>query len=182
MIRWLFLFAAVLTLAPAPARADDESADLERRVKAAFLYKFASYVEWPPACFQDPVTPVRIAVMGDDKLKDELTTMVAGHTVNGRAVVVTGYSETDTLGGVHVLYVGRSETARLPKMVEEARKRSVLLVSDADDALGQGSVIAFVLHRRRVRFDISVASATKSGLSLSSRLLSVAHNVVTAGS
>ncbi|HZV90459.1 MAG TPA: YfiR family protein, partial [Candidatus Nitrosocosmicus sp.] len=86
------------------------------------------------------------------------------------------------LDGLHVLYVGRSEAGRLAKLKDEARKRSVLLVSEGDDAIDQGSVIAFVLSRRRVRFDISVAGATKSGLTLSSRLLSVARTVVTAGS
>jgi uncharacterized protein DUF4154 len=181
MIRWLFVGCALLSLAPAPLRAEDQG-DLERRVKAAFLYKFAGYVEWPPACFPDAATPVRIAVLGDERLRTDLASMVVGHTVNGRPVTVTAYSEDDSLEGVHVLFVGRSEAARLAKLSDEARKRSVLLVSDVDGALDQGSVIGFVLNRRRVRFDISLAAASRSGLTLSSRLLSVARSVVMVGS
>ena len=182
MIRRLLLTSVFLAAIHAPARAQDDASDLERRVKAAFLYKFAGYVAWPDTCFPDPTTPVRIAVLGDEKLRAELTTMVLGHTVNGRPVVVSVYSEEDSLTGVHVLYVGRGEAGRIPKLRDEARRRSVLLVSEGDDAIDHGSVIAFVLSRRRVRFDISVAGATKSGLTLSSRLLSVARTVVTAGS
>lgn len=182
MIRWIFLCSTLLAVTGVSARADNDASDLERRIKAAYLYKFAGYVEWPDSSFPDPTTPVRIAVLGDDKLRAELSTMVLGHTVNGRAVLVSGYSEQDSLDGLHVLYVGRSEAARLAKLKDEARKRSVLLVSEGDDAIDKGSVIAFVLNRRRVRFDISVACATKSGLTLSSRLLSVARTVVTAGS
>jgi hypothetical protein len=182
MIRWLLLTSALLVTLHSPAQAQDDASDLERRVKAAFLYKFAGYVAWPDTCFPDPATPVRIAVLGDEKLQAELTTMVLGHTVNGRPVVVSVYSEEDSLTGVHVLYVARREAARIPKLRDEARKRSVLLVSEGDDAIDQGSVIAFVLSRRRVRFDISVAGARRSGLTLSSRLLSVARTVVTAGS
>ena len=182
MIRWILLSTMLLAVLSGLARAQSDDSDLERRVKAAYLYKFAGYVEWPDSCFPDPTTPVRIAVLGDEKLRNELATMVLGHTVNGRAVAVSGYTEEDSLEGVHVLYVGRQETSRLSRLKEEARKRSVLLVSEGDDAIDQGSVIAFVLSRRRVRFDISVACAAKSGLTLSSRLLSVARTVVTAGS
>ena len=182
MIRWILLSSMVLATLSGSARAQGDDSDLERRVKAAYLYKFAGYVEWPDSCFPDPTTPVRIAVLGDDMLRSELTTMVLGHTVNGRAVVVSGYSEEDSLEGIHVLYVGRQQTSRLPKLRDEARKRSVLLVSEGDDAIDQGSVIAFVLSRRRVRFDISMPCAARSGLTLSSRLLSVARTVVTAGS
>jgi len=182
MIRWILLSSALVAILHGSARAQSDTSELERRVKAAYLYKFAGYVEWPDSLFPDPTTPVRIAVLGDDKLRDELATMVLGHTVNGRAVVVSGYSEEDSLEGVHVLYVGRQETSRLPRLKDDARKRSVLLVSEGDDAIDKGSVIAFVLSRRRVRFDISVACATKSGLTLSSRLLSVARTVMTAGS
>jgi hypothetical protein len=180
MTRWLLVGCALLSLAPAPLRAEDRG-DLERRVKAAFLYKFAGYVEWPPACFPDAATPVHIAVLGDERLRSELASMVLGHTVNGRPVSVTAYSE-DSLEGVHVLFVGRSEAARLGKLSDGARRRSVLLVSDVEGALEQGSVIGFVLNRRRVRFDISLEAASRSGLTLSSRLLSVARTVVTVGS
>ena len=151
----------------------------ELRVKAAFLYKFVGYIDWPSASFARPDTPVTIAVVGAEPLAGELAQAVAGRTVNDRPVTVRRLKPGEPLDGVHVLFVGKAENARLPQLAQAAQARSILTVTETDGALAQGSVINFVLAERRVRFEIALDSAEKSRLKLSSRLLAVAQQVRT---
>jgi hypothetical protein len=171
--------AALLAAAAASwqARAAEDPDSLELRVKAAFLYKFAGYVEWPPKSFERPETPVTIGVIGAESLAAELAQAVTGRTVNDRPVTVKRLRAGESLAGIHILFVGRAENARLDQLAQSAQPRSILTVSESDGALARGSVINFVLSGGRVRFEIALDSAEKSGLKLSSRLLAVAQQV-----
>ena len=171
------LLAWVAASASWQARAAEDPESLELRVKAAFLYKFVGYVEWPPKSFARPETPVTIGVIGAESLAAELSQAVTGRTVNDRPVAVKRLKPGESLAGVHVLFVGRSENARLDQLAQSAQPRSILTVSESDGALARGSVINFVLTEGRVRFEIALDSAEKSGLKLSSRLLAVAQQV-----
>lgn len=161
------------------AWAQNDAGTLENRVKAAFLYKFAGYVDWPAASFARPDTPVTIAVVGAEPLASELVQAVTGRTVNDRQIVVKRFKPGEPLTGVHVLFVGRPESPRVGQLAQAAHGRSVLIVTEAEGALAQGSVINFTMADRRVRFEVSLESAEKTGLKLSSRLLAVAEKVVT---
>ncbi len=157
--------------------AAQEGDALEQRVKAAYLYKFAGYVEWPSASFARADTPVTIAVMGDESLAAELDQAVAGRTVNDRRMIVRRLKAGESLAGVHILFVGRSEGARLPQLARATQPQSILTVTESDGALAQGSIINLVVLDRRIRFEVSLESAEKSKLKLSSRLLAVATQV-----
>jgi hypothetical protein len=164
---------------PATAQVTEDANLLEYRVKAAFLYRFAGYVGWPPAAFVRPDTPVTIAVIAADGLAAELEKAVIGRTVSDRMVAVKRIKSGDSLTGVHVLFIGKAEAARLSSLVQTAQTRSILTVTEFEGALRQGSVINFIIAEQRVRFEISLDSAEKSGLKLSSRLLAVAQQVLT---
>jgi hypothetical protein len=183
-LRRLLLAAAVVLAGAvhwpgAGARAQEDPPQLELKVKAAFLYKFIGYIDWPAASFAKPDTPVVIGVVGADQVAAELTQAVTGRTANDRPVVVRRLRAGESLDGVHVLFVGKAETARLVQLAQAAQQRSVLTVTESDGALAQGSVINFVTVERRVRFEIALDSAEKSRLKLSSRLLAVAQQVRT---
>ena len=151
----------------------------ERGVKAAFLYKFVAYVDWPATAFSQADAPIVIGVMGADDIATELQQITASRTVNNRPIVVRRMHDGDSMAGLHMLFVGRSEAARLPALARAAQQRSVLTVTDSPGALDQGAVINFVMADGRVRFAISVEAADRSGLRLSSRLLAVAQSVRT---
>ena len=163
----------------AAATAADDPHALEQRVKAAYLYRFAEYVQWPEGAFPRRDAPIVIGVLGSDTLANELTQAVVGRTVNDRPVTVKRLKPGEPLTGIHVLFLSRSETARLSQIAQGAQPRSILTVTESDGALAQGSVINFVVADRRVRFEISLESAEKSKLKLSSRLLAVAQQVLT---
>jgi hypothetical protein len=182
LLRCLTAWACVAVLAvavglPLSHAAADDAAMLEHRVKAAFLYQFAGYVEWPPTAFGQAGTPVTIAVMGAESLADELSQIATGRTVRGRPVTIRRVKTGESLAGVHILFIGMTENARLSQVAQAVQPFPVLMVTEAEGALAQGSMINFVLDDRRVRFEVALDTAEKRGLRLSSRLLAVARDV-----
>jgi hypothetical protein len=168
--------AGMLTLAR-PARAA-EAAPLERRVKAAFLYKFASYVEWPKQAFGADGDPVTIGVVGDETLVEELKTLAAGRTAGGRPIAVRSMRDRDPISDFRVIFVSDNEARRLEAIAAAAPRSATLVVSESEDAIGRGAMINFVLRRDRVRFEVDLGAVSRGGLGLSSRLLAVAERVV----
>jgi hypothetical protein len=163
----------------ASAASEDDPESLERQIKAAYLYKFAGFVDWPDGVFPSPDTPITIAVAGSERFAAELARAITGRTINNRQLAVRHIKAGEPLAdAAQILFVERQEQQRLGQFVRTARPRSVLVVSESNDALAQGSVINFIISERRVRFEISLDAAEKSRLRLSSRLLAVAEQVV----
>ena len=178
--RHAWLWAACLCAAGvgAGARAQAQAAaPVERSVKAAFLYKFLGYTEFPPSAFSDPAAPVVIGVADADDLAAELGRIVTGRTVNNRALVVKTLRDGDPPAGVHLLFVGGSDGARVARLLRAAQPAPMLVVSEADNGLQQGSVINFKVIADHVRFDVSLEAADRNNVKLSSRLLTVANHV-----
>ena len=159
------------------AAGDADSGLLERSVKAAYLYKFLSYVDWPPAAFAQPVSPYVIAIAGADPVASELVALTSGRTVNNRPVTVKRVNFGDSLAGVHLLFIGQQEGARQAQWLRAGALRAVLTVTENDVGLPEGSVINFRQVEGRIRFEISLPAAERNDLKLSSRMLSVALNV-----
>jgi hypothetical protein len=174
------LVAAAGIAAPRSGHADIR-AD-EYRVKAAFLYKFGGFVEWPDGAYVRADSPVAIGVMGADALADELVQIVGGRNVNGRPVSVRRLRAGDSIVGLHVLFVGRADGGRLAEILAEAKGHPLLTVTESDQALELGSVINFVVIEDKVRFDVALAPADLGSLKISARLLAVARKVVSRSS
>jgi hypothetical protein len=172
----LLACAAAAAYVPLPAR-PQAPATVERSVKAAFLYKFLGYADFPPGAFADATAPVVIGVAGADEMAGELTRIVAGRTVNGRPIAVRSLKDSDSTAGLHLLFVAGSESGRLARWLRTAGQQPLLVVTETDDGLQQGSAINFRIIDDRVRFDVSLDAADRSNIKLSSRLLTVAHQV-----
>jgi hypothetical protein len=161
-----------------PARAENaaSSAALERRVKAAFLYKFLGYAEFPAGAFADAASPVVIGVFGADDLAAELVRIVGGRTANNRPIVVRVLRESELGTPVHLLFIGGFDAGRVGRAVRTAGN-AMLVVTECDGGLQQGSAINFRIIEERVRFDVALDAAERNGIKLSSRLLTVANRV-----
>ncbi len=168
---------ALLALSSAAAAQPDGRTELQ--IKAAFLYKFGDFVQWPPAAFGRADAPFAIGVLGADELASALEQLVAGRTVQGRAVAVRRLKRGETLAGLHVLFIGQAESARLAEALSAAKGHSVLTVTESENALATGSMINFVAEEQKVRFDVALPSAERGQLKISARLLAVARRVVT---
>jgi len=143
-------------------------------VKAAFLYRFASYVEWPPDA---PSAPFVIAVVGDEGVAQQLDALLPRMSVHGQPVEVRRVTRASDLDGVHILYVGPGPMTRTRSLRAAAASRPVLLVTDDQDGINGGGVINFIETNRNVRFEISLLAADRARLRIDSALLSVAARV-----
>jgi hypothetical protein len=169
------LLLGILCIKTFAVAAEESPQVLEQRVKAAFLFKFGGYVEWPENVFPHKDSPLIIGVAGADVLAEELSEVVAGRTMNGRPVTVRRVRGGEPLTNIHVLFVSRSEIGRLNELLAQAQP--VLTVTDFEKGLAQGSIINFVVTDNRVRFEISLDAAKRSGLKIGEPLLSVAMRV-----
>lgn len=150
----------------------------EIQVKAAFLYKFGSFVEWPAESFAGPDGAFVIGVLGSESVAAELERIVAGRTVQARAVMVKRLRRGEPLARLQILFVGEAESARLAEIAAATQGRPVLLVTESDSSTSRGSMINFVEVDSKVRFDVALAPAERDHLRISSRLLEVARKVV----
>lgn len=168
----LLLAFGCLGAAPASTQAP------EYRVKAAFVYKFSDYVEWPSEAFANPNSPLVIGVVGADTLAEELARIAGGRTVGGRPVAVRKLRYGEPLSGLHVIFLGQSNSRQLTAALGSSKGHAALTVTESADGIRLGSMINFVVESDKVRFDVALASAEASRLKISSRLLAVARNVV----
>lgn len=147
---------------------------LEHEVKAAYLYRFLAFVEWPAASFARPDSPIVVGVLGADDVLEELAAIVPGRVVQGRPIAVRRVQDAAAAGGAHLLFIGRGgggQLARLPP------SRGQLVVTDWAGGLDQGAVVNFVRSEGRVRFEVAMDAAARRDLKISSRMLAVASSV-----
>jgi hypothetical protein len=149
----------------------------EYQVKAAYLFNFLKFVEYPSESFADPLAPIGIGVVGDDPFGNALPQVVTGKTVQGRDLVIRSYRAGEDLRGAHILFISASEKKRLPVILSSLRGSSVITVADMGGFLEAGGMIQFLNENDRVRFAINVDATSRAKLKLSSKLLSLAKVV-----
>jgi len=153
----------------------DATAPTEQEVKAAYLYHFAKYVEWPPAAATGPAWVV--GILGDGEFRQVLEHTLEGKTARDRSFVARRLDDVAEAAKVHILYIGASEEPRLPRILKALEGAGVLTVSDIDRFAEKGGMIGFRMDGNKVRFDISPQQASRSGIKISSQLLTVARVV-----
>ena len=153
------------------------SAPAEYAVKAAYLAKLRHYVERPARAELPAGSRAVIATLGADEVAEHLLEMPAAQDAAG-GFSVRRLRMGDSLDGVAMLFIGDAYFSRAGGMIDQANAKSVLVVSESDDALRRGSVINFRLVDERIRFEISLESADKAGLRLSSQILKLAISVI----
>ncbi len=167
---------AMIGLAPyGAARAEDLSAPASREyvIKAAFLYNFAKFTQWPAEIYTDPTAPVRICVLGDGHLGRALSTL-DGKQIKGRRVTTAHLTKAEDAVTCQVLYIEPSEKERLPGILKGLNGRPVLTVTDIPDPDSKSGIINLRIVAEKIRFQIDRNVAEAAGLDLSSKLLALA--------
>jgi hypothetical protein len=160
----------------AQAQPSSPTGGIEANVKAVFLFNFARYVTWPAqAMGERSPAEIRICVTADDAFFGLLKAAVKGEHVDGKPLVAVALDGLDGARACQILYVGDSRTAEARAWFSAVRSAQVLTV--ADNALTDETVIAFVRDNNRLRFDINRAAASRYGLNVSSKLLRLARRV-----
>jgi len=176
LITRMLQLCALLAAASALGQGDRAS---EAQVKAAFLYKFGGFIEWPAAAFSRADSAFVIGVLGAEGAAAELERVVAARNIQGRSVAVHRLKRGESLAGLHLLFVGQSESGRLAEVLAAAKGQPLLVVTETEDALTKGSMINFITVEDKVRFDVALPQAERGQLKISARLLAVARKVIT---
>jgi hypothetical protein len=173
---WFGLFGLLL-FSDQLAVATEAEVSKEYQVKAAFLYNFTKFVEWPPASFADATSPIVIGVLGQNPFGHELERIVQGRTVNGRAISVIFIHTAGEVPALHLhlLFVPAGEETRLPSAAWQ--NAAVVAVGESADFAALGGTIIFTREADKVRFAIKLESAERAGLKISAQLLKLATEV-----
>ena len=162
----------IVSLIAAPARAQSVS---EHSVKAAFLYRFTQYVEWPSQALQG--TQFTIAVLEDAQVAEDLEHMLTGHPVKGRTAKVKIVHRAREATDAQIVFVGSGDADAHRNFITGLAGHPMLIVTDEEHGLEEGSTVNFMLVDHRLRFEVSLTAAERAGLKISSELLSVAARV-----
>ncbi len=177
-IKRLFAMAVLLVFIcfEFAAQASTQSVE-ESRVKAAYLYNFAKFVEWPPGVFHNPDDPAVICVVGDERTSDVLEPAIAGKKANGRPVEARRPHSSVELKSCQVLFIGFSDKERIAQLLKEVQQLSVLTVGQSDHFIPLGGMINLAFKDTTIALEIDPEPSTAVGLKISSRLLVVAQLV-----
>jgi hypothetical protein len=150
----------------------------EYQVKAAYLYNFAKFVEWPPERFKTPASPLRICVLGENPFGDDLDRLALGKSISGHALSTAYLRANQDFQSCEILFIARSEQRRVAHIVHELRQASVLTVGDVNGFAARAGIINFTLQHERVRFEINLWAAEQAHLRVNAQLLTVAQTVL----
>ena len=168
-LAWLAAFALLGGARGAPAETAPPD---EYQVKAADLYHFAQFVEWPADAFLQRNSPLIIGVLGENPFGSYLDDLVRGEKVGSRPLLVHHYRRPEEIADCHILFVSKSEAGSLDKVFAALKGRSILTVGDVDTFIQQGGLIRFLIEEGTVRFKVNIVVAKASRLTISSKILS----------
>ncbi|MHB9027251.1 MAG: YfiR family protein [Candidatus Latescibacterota bacterium] len=148
----------------------------EYQVKAAFLFRFANFVDWPDRAFQSKESGFVIGVLGDNPFGEALDSL-KGKTIKGRRVVVRNYTEVEDALNCQVLFISGSENDNLPSIIKSLSESPVLTVGDREGFCRKGVMINMVPVEKNIGFEVNDSAARRAGLRISSQLLKLAQKI-----
>jgi hypothetical protein len=173
----VFMFLLMLLAALAPVGQLRSDPTREYQLKAAFLFNFAQFVEWPRSSFADAKAPFVIGVLGNDPFGPFLDRLVQGEMVHDRAVIVRRFDTISDVTDCQILFVSRSGTADWKSIADELKGRSILTVADGNGVTHDDGIIRFAMDSGKIRLVVDVDGARASDLRISSKLLRTAQIV-----
>jgi YfiR/HmsC-like len=168
------VFAGMLLAFQSNAQAMDEYA-----VKAAFLYNFAKFVDWPPEVFKTPKDPIVVCVLGRNPFGSSLEDVIRGKSIEGRAFVFRQVADVDQANACQILFIAAAEGKHFRSLYGISKPTGILTVGESEGFATGGGIVNLKLDAGRVRFEINVDAAEHAQLHISSKLLSLAQIVKT---
>jgi len=169
--------AALLSLAAASAIRAQAGSSVEYQVKAAFLFNFAKFVEWPPDAFPSDKSPITFCVFKHDPFGTSLDEVIRGKTINNRAILARRINELPDLKPCQLVFVNSAEDKLLSEILNSLKGTSALVVGEGDGFAERGGGIQFFLEDNKLRFAINVDAVQRARLNVSSKLLALARIV-----
>lgn len=174
-IAWMLV---VLALLGGKARLNAQDKVPEHQVKAAFLFNFAKFVQWPPSAFSATSDVLTIGIHGPSPFGSDLQRLVEGKTIQNRRIIVRESNNIEDLKSCQIIFLATLDPSEAAVTVRVLQDLPILTVSDCADFLHVGGMIRFFIDQNRVRFEIKLKNIEAAGLGASSKLLKVATVVV----
>ena len=175
----VFVSVAALGLSPAPRA--QVSPPTEYELKAAFLYNFAKFIDWPESSFANARSPFVICVLGADPFGRVLDDVLRNKSIGSRAVVIERFKDLAQARQCQMIFVSQSEGPHLAAILQDLQHAPVLVVGESDGFAEAGGTLQFTLEDAHLRFLINTDAAQRAGLNVSSKLLSLAKVVHDSG-
>lgn len=154
-----------------------EEGPSEYQIKAAFLFHFAQFVDWPVDAFKHADSPLIYCTLGEDPFHGVLDASLNGKTVGARALQVRHLRKVAEAQGCHVLFIGMEQRKGIGAALASLDRSPTLTVGEAESFAAEGGMIGFCLEENKVRFEINVGAAERANLKISARLLALAKTV-----
>lgn len=148
----------------------------EYQIKAAFLFHFVQFVDWPDSAFETPSDPLVVGILGDDPFGSTLDEIMRDEKVHGRSITIERYASAENARRCHLLFVSL-RSAMLRGAMDQLGPAPILTVSDAEGFLEQGGIVRLFTEQGRIRIGINLQAAERARLRLSSKLLRSAQVV-----
>ncbi len=149
----------------------------EYEIKAAFLYNFAKFVEWPDELFLDPDAPFVFGVLGNEAFGQVLEQTIGGKYIQGRRLEIDRFQQCEEIEYCHILFIALSGNECIEEIVEKVNRLGVLTVGDMEGFAERGGVVNFFMKENKVRLCINPDAAEQANLKISSKLLNVSQIV-----
>jgi len=146
----------------------------EYQIKAAFLFSFAKFIEWPAQSFQSANSPIVIGTFCDSPFAGVLEGIVKGRAINGRSLQVRPLETAGSAREVHLAFVCESEDRSSAAILDAVRTWPVVTVGESNDFWTQDGMIHFVPVDDKVRFEINIGAAERAGVKISAQLQKLA--------
>jgi len=173
----LALFLTTASGLPPRVKAESNGTS-EYDVKAAFLFHFAQFVEWPAEAFKDADSPLTYCTIGEDAFRGSLDESVKGKRIGNHELRVRHLKERERIDGCHVLFLSTVQRGLQAELLASANGHPVLTVGETEHFVQQGGIIGFCLEDKKIRFEINLAPAGRAQLKISAKLLALAKTVL----
>ncbi|OGP69342.1 MAG: hypothetical protein A2169_09630 [Deltaproteobacteria bacterium RBG_13_47_9] len=148
----------------------------EYLIKAAYLYNFTKFVEWPPEAFEDDFSPINLFILGADPFGEALDS-IKNRTVQGRRLNIKYVNHIEEVSGCHILFISASEKENLRSILRILKNSTILTISETENFSKRGGIINFIQVENKIHFEINPDAAQQGKLKISSQLLRLAKIV-----
>ena len=155
-----------------------ERAVSEYEVKAAYIYNFAKFIDWPMNAFSTKGAPINIGIIGDNEFGALLENIVKDKTVKEHAIQVHLIKWPADLHTCHMVYVGSSEQKRFRQIVDSLQGYPILTITEVEESSQAKGIMNLFVEGGKVQFEVNIALAEKAQLKISSKLLRLARGIV----
>jgi hypothetical protein len=183
ILKAVFIFSLTCFIFSIEPECRAQNSPTEYQIKAAFIYNFARFVDWPAQAFPSDTSPMVIGVLGKNVFGNNIEQIISGRNIQGHPLEFKEFSSVTDATNCEILFISSSENSHLLKILNRLKNTNILTVSEADTAseadnfMDDGGIIDLLIVEDKVRFEINNTVAKKDGLVISSKLLTLAVKV-----